>query len=359
MSRVGYEQDDYILLVEDVRKILLIRPSALGDVARSVPVLVSLKRRFPEAEVDWLVQDGFLDAVSAHPDLHEAIPFARQRYGGGLGWVRSLGWIDSLRKRGYDLAVDCQGLLRSALFTFATRAPRRVGYANAREGGAFAYNQKFHIDMELHSVERMLRLIESAGIEPIRDMRLYVPPRGAQRWRETAAGTGLDARRYLVIAPTSRWPGKAWPAERFVALCEHLLERGCERLVIVGAKAERPQCQPILDLMRRRGEHLVDLVGKTSVGALMAAIADSQGVIANDSAALHIAVGFARPIVALFGPTDPNLVGPYGRQECVVRPSVTQNSVSHKDEAAGQALMQRLSVPEVIARCEALLPLPA
>lgn len=344
--------------MNEPRKILLIRPSALGDVARSVPVLVSLKRRYPRAEVDWLVQDTFVDAVAAHPDLHEAVPFARRRYGGALGWAAALGWIDTLRKRGYDLVVDCQGLLRSAVFTFATRAPERIGYANAREGGAFAYNRKFSVPQELHAVERMLSLVEQAGIEPVRDMRLYVPEQAQALWEEAASVRGLAAGRYLVIAPTSRWPGKAWPAERFVALCEHLLSRGWERVVLVGAKQERPQCQPILDLAQRRPEHVIDMVGTTTVGGLLATIANSGGVVANDSAALHIAVGFERPLVALFGPTDPQLVGPYGRQDSVVRPAVSQHAVSHKDEAAGRELMQRLTVDEVRERCEALLPVP-
>jgi lipopolysaccharide heptosyltransferase I len=339
------------------QKILLIRPSALGDVARSTPVLVSLKRRYPEAEVDWLVQDSFVDAVSAHPDLHEAIPFARRRYGGALGWVRSLGWIDSLRKQHYDLVVDCQGLLRSALFTFATRAPERVGYANAREGGAFAYNRKFDVSQDIHTVERMLSLIEQAGVEPIRDARLYVPVEAAAGWQEERQRLGIAEERYVVLAPTSRWPGKAWPAERFAELAQHLLGHGMEQVVIVGAKSEREQCQPVLDLVRDRPEHLFDMVGTTDVGGLMAVIAQSAGVVANDSAALHLAVGFERPIVALFGPTEPRLVGPYGRQDCVIRPETDGRAVSHKDEVAGTELMCRITTESVIERCEALLPL--
>ncbi len=325
--------------------------------ARSTPVLVSLKRRYPEADVDWLVQDSFVDAVSAHPDLHAAIPFARRRYGGALGWVRSLGWIDSLRKQRYDLVVDCQGLLRSALFTFATRAPERVGYANAREGGAFAYNRKFEVPRDIHTVERMLSLIEQAGIEPIRDARLYAPPKAAARWQEEMGRSGLSGQRYVVLAPTSRWPGKAWPAERFVELAKHLLGQGIDRLIIVGAKSERGQCQPLLDLVHDRPEHLLDMVGRTDVGGLMAIIAGSAGVVANDSAALHLAVGFERPIVALFGPTEPRLVGPYRRQDCVIRPETDGGAVSHKDEVAGTELMRQITTASVIERCEALLPL--
>lgn len=347
----------YILVVNSPRKILLIRPSALGDVARTVPVLVSLKRRYPEALIDWLVQDSFADAISAHPDLHEVVPFARRRYGGPLGWVRSLGWLDSLRKTAYDLVVDCQGLLRSAIFTLATRAPERVGYANAREGGSFAYTRKFNVPRDMHTVERMLRLIEEAGVEPVRDMRLYVPHDAKNAWRVQAERAGLAERDYFIIAPTSRWPGKAWPADRFAALCERLLDRGDSAIVLVGAESERAQCQPILDLAPQHPQRIVDMVGRTSIGELMAGIASSSGVIANDSAALHIAVGFEKPLVALFGPTDPKLVGPYGRGDSVVQSPVNQEHTSHKDAAAGAELMNRIIVEEVYEYCERLLPL--
>ena len=119
------------------RRILLIRPSALGDVCRTVPVLVSLKRAFPGAEVDWLVQDSFAAAVAHHPDLNGVVPFPRAALARWFSrpavFRRAVEFLVDLGRRRYDMVIDCQGLLRSGLFTLATRAPVRVGYANAEE----------------------------------------------------------------------------------------------------------------------------------------------------------------------------------------------------------------------------------
>src|SRR5687767_11916318 len=96
------------------RRILIIRPSALGDVARTVPALVSLKRAFPQSQIDWLVNDTFVDAIAHHPDLHEVVPFPRKRlsrFGWSPGATREgLRYFAELRRRGYDAVYDLQGL---------------------------------------------------------------------------------------------------------------------------------------------------------------------------------------------------------------------------------------------------------
>ncbi|MCK4871253.1 MAG: glycosyltransferase family 9 protein [Phycisphaerales bacterium] len=334
---------------------MLIRPSALGDVVRTVPVLVSLRQRYGDARIDWIVQDAFVEGVAAHPDLSEAVPFARRKYGGAFGWISALGWMARLRKRRYDVVYDCQGLLRSAIFTWATRAPRRIGFANAREGGARLYTERIDVDPDLHTVDRMLELIEQAGVEPVRDMRLYVPVKAQQSWDQKRERLGIADEHYAVVAPTSRWPGKNWPADRFAETIDWMLQHGLPHVLIVGAKSERTQCQSILDQAEQSSGRIVDLMGKTSVGELMALIAGSSCVLANDSAALHIAVGFDRPIVALFGATDPRRVGPYGRLDDVVRASTGCCSISHKDEYAARRLMEEIHVKTVIERIERII----
>ncbi|NDH28479.1 MAG: hypothetical protein EBX81_04055 [bacterium] len=124
---------DYTLIIRmgsPIRRILLVKPSALGDVCRSMPALSSLRRAFPDARIDWLVQDDFADAVRGHPDLSEAIAFPRRAWkrwwtpGSLLGVQR---FCRGIRGNGYDLAVDLQGLFRSGLFLWTSGAMRRVG----------------------------------------------------------------------------------------------------------------------------------------------------------------------------------------------------------------------------------------
>lgn len=338
-------------------RILLIRPSALGDVCRTVPCLVSLRRAFPSARIDWLVQEGFEPAVAAHPDLSGVVSFPKAAIKAGLRRLRPgamLAFGRSLRRAAYDAVYDLQGLARSGLMAALTRARHRVGFADARELGWLGYTRKHRVP-DGHTVDRMLGLLEADGVPTFQDphspyspqqltqaMRLYTTP-ADRAWAES-----LGLGRVAVLAPTSRWPGKQWPADRFAVLARELLRSGrVDRVAIVGGKSERPACGPLLD---GSTPGIVDLVGKTTIGGLMALIESSRLVVANDSAALHMAVGFDRPLVALFGPTRIDRVGPYKRDADVVQHITPADTLDHKNEAAGRALMERITADEVVRR---------
>jgi len=371
-------------------RVLLIGPSALGDVCRSVPVLASLRRAFPDAEIDWLVQDTFIEAIRRHPDLTRAVPFPRGLLGrtSRRGNLRpSIHWMNAhLRpKRRYDLVVDAQGLFRSGLFSWWTRARRRVGYANAAELGALFHTECYHVDRRLHAVDRMLALVSAMGVEPVPDMRLYADPDelawvDGQPWATDSQIKGPQSAsdgpteqpqpnhpvahapgslhdttkrrhttsRFAVLAPTSRWPAKQWPADRFAELGRRLLARGVRRLVIVGGPDERDQVRPLLGWANHE-PRVTDLVGRTSVARLMAVIARSSLVVANDSAALHMAVGFDRPAVALFGPTRVDLVGPYRRERDVIQHAHAGDTFDHKRGSA--SMMERITVEDALDAC--------
>ncbi len=355
-------------------RILLIRPSALGDVCRTVPLLASLRRAYPQAQIDWLVQKGFEGAIEAHPAFGHAstgdrrsrgggpILFDRTRFRGVLGPRRLLAlraWLKTLREARYDLVIDAQGLLRSGIFAWATHAPRRVGFANARELGWLALNERHDLPASMHTVDRMLGLIERAGVPPVRDLSLHVPA-SARAWADAHPRLGSGA--CLLIAPTSRWAGKRWPIERFVDVARwwlgtpHAKSSSATRIVIVGGRGEREQCLPLIELAQADGR-VVDLIGETSVAQLMAVIERAGAVLASDSAALHMAVGLDRPAVGLYGPTRLDLVGPYvGPREPAARSAVItlqhcreNDSMDHKNDSAGREMMARINAEEVIA----------
>lgn len=331
-------------------RILLIRPSALGDVCRSVPVLVSLRRAFPDATIHWLVRDTFADAVEHHPALDAVVRFPRTELSRRLKRGQpgpTLDFLRTLRHARYDLVIDCQGLARSGLFAWITRAPRRIGFANARELGWIGLNERHHVPRDMHTVDRMLELLRRADIEPSHDMTLHSPPVERERVASDPDLTGP----YAVLAPTSAWPGKRWPSERFAHVAIALLERDDAAVVLTGAAHERDQIAPLLELAAKN-PRVIDRVGATSVGGLMALIEHASLVIANDSAALHIAVGFNRPIVGLFGPTRVDLVGPYRREQDVIQHVNPDDNLDHKDEHAGLELMRRITADEVLARVD-------
>ncbi|MBC7770918.1 MAG: glycosyltransferase family 9 protein [Pyrinomonadaceae bacterium] len=342
------------------RRILVIRPSALGDVCRTVPVLASLKRAYPGASIDWMVQQGFEESVAHHPDVSGVVLFPRKRF--SKWWTPEiarelLGWLGELRRAKYDLVVDCQGLARSGFFAWATRAKIRIGYADAAEGGWLGVNRRVKAAGTLHTVDRMLALVESAGALVVRDMRLYSPADAWQRLLASEGAARLTNGRFAVIAPTSRWPGKLWPAERYAEAARILLgdkSIGIGSIAIVGAGHERDQCRALTDLAAVE-PRVVDLIGKTTIGTLMALVERSSLVIANDSACLHMAVGFDRPLVGLYGPTDVSLVGPYQREGCVVQRLVEGDTFDHKNRSLGEEMMRRISVEDVMEKVREVL----
>lgn len=336
----------------EVKRILIVRPTALGDVCRTVPALVSIRRAYPDAFIDWLVNESFVDAVQYHPDLTGVVDFPRKRF--GKEWKKRetrreiMAWVRALRRRQYDLVFDLQGLFRSGLFTFVTGATTRVGYSNAREGGSLGYNRKYRVDESLHAVDRMLTLIEKFGIAPVHEMRLHTG-RDDRNWlatfREEHNMTGV---RYAVVAPTARWLCKCWPQERFGDIAARLLvrETGIERVVFVASPDEQEQLQPLRErfLSEKRA-----VFPKTTVGQLMVLISRAGLVLCNDSAALHMAVGFNRPIATIFGPTDPALVGPFGRMDTIVQPPGIQSDDMKRYRARrnDQSLIARVEVNDV------------
>jgi lipopolysaccharide heptosyltransferase I len=338
--------------LDEPTNILLIRPSALGDVCRTVPVVAALRVRYPNARIEWMVQQGFEDAVRYHPGVDAIVPFQRRALGtqilrGDLKETRS--FLGSLRAKGYDLVIDAQGLARSAVFMWSTKAAVRIGYRQAQEGAWLAANRRVDAPRDLHTVDRMLRLAAAAGAEVSRpDMRLHADP-------EAVSQVIVEyPERTALIAPTSRWASKRWPDDRFAAIARGLLDRRLvERVIVVGAPGEREQCPACLALA---AEHprVTDRVGSTSVGMLMALISRAALVIANDSAAVHMAVGFDRPTVALFGPTGTARVGPYRRDDSVIQHRRPDDPIDHKNDA-NAALMGRITTEEVLAKATAAL----
>ncbi|MEE9405168.1 MAG: glycosyltransferase family 9 protein [Algisphaera sp.] len=290
------------------KRVLIIRPSALGDVSRTVPCLVALRKALPQAQIHWLVNSTFADAVSAHPMLDGVIPFDRHHQ----RCIPKL--LKTLRAARYELAVDLQGLARSGLFARATGARLRVGYANAREGAWLAYNQRFRIPKTGHTVDRMRGLMAAAGFSGPADLNLYVPPAATAAvnqqiaaWNDSPAGPG-----YACLAPTARWGCKCWPTERFAAVGADLLNAGrVNRLVVLASPSEHAQIQSHFDAALPQNLRKQVVYPQTTVASLMAWIAGARALLGNDSAPLHLAVGLNRPTVSLFGPTNPDQVGPY------------------------------------------------
>jgi heptosyltransferase-1 len=337
----------------EASRILIIRPSALGDVSRTVPALATLRKAHPDAHIDWLIQDPFMDVIEAHPALDGVIRFPRKRFGSALYKPQAAGeliqWLRGLKKARYDLVVDLQGLLRSGIFTGFTGAAKRLGFANAREGAALAgrYTHRYEVDGNLHTVDRMLALLAADGYTLVHDMQLYVPEK-LQQWSRQLIGPEIQ---YACLAPTARWPCKCWPTEKWIELATRMRQENLwQHIVLIAGPSEQSLVQPLLDALHKDdSDDAIVICPQTNVGQMMALLQRSSVLVSNDSAPLHIAVGLGRPVVGIFGPTDPALVGPYQQDDAVVQPEGIQpeDMTQYRKQRDDQSLIGRISVDQV------------
>jgi ADP-heptose:LPS heptosyltransferase len=256
-----------------------------------------------------------------------------------------------MRLGAYDLVLDCQGLARSAVASWSTRAPVRVVRARAREMAWLGGTLRVPDPAGADALSEMLALVEALGVPADPDPALHAPAEDVRWWRASREGLGL-AGRFAAIAPTSRWPGKRWEPARWAEVARRLRARGLV-VAAIGAPGEEAQVRDALDGV----PGAVDLCGKLSIGRMMALLADASLAVAHDSAAVHIAAGMGCPYVGIFGPTDPERTGPWqGAPWCLWGGRGERlGAHAYRDESLGRALMDRVSVDAVMERCEARL----
>ncbi|MEW4567096.1 glycosyltransferase family 9 protein [Tautonia sp. JC769] len=302
------------------RRVCLIKPSALGDVIHALPVLATLRERWPSAHFSWVINQGLVDLVRGHPALDDVIPFDRSRAGfGPRGLALTSRFVVDLRRRGFDLAIDLQGLLRSGLMTFATAAPVRIGRADAREGASLFYTHRVSSDAS-HAVDRLLAIPKALGARdgsPRFDLAIDDEDR---QWA-TSALAGLP-RPFLVLNPGARWLTKRWPPGHYAEVARRAVGRFGAGLIVVGAAEDRPLAAAIRRELDPLGLPIRDLTGQTSLMRLAAIMERSDLVLSNDTGPLHLAVASGARVIAIFTCTDPDKTGPYGARARVVRTGV-------------------------------------
>jgi lipopolysaccharide heptosyltransferase I len=302
------------------RRIVLIKPSALGDIVQTLPVLTALRRRYPQAHISWLVNHNYAGLLHGHPDLDEVLPFDRgaTRFGLWKATVSYARFLRDFRARRFDLVIDLQGLLRSGLFTAASAAPRRVGLSSAREGAAWFYTDVVRVAdfSAIHAVDRYWLVAEALGAGGPIEFRL--PVRDAERaWVDGAIGD--CPRPWLAFGVGSRWVTKRWPPEHFAELARRAQARFGGTVLFAGGTDET-------DLAQATGQMLAgpwrNLSGRTTLPQLAALLARADVMVANDTGPLHLAAALGRPIVAPYTCTRVALNGPYGQAGCAVETRV-------------------------------------
>jgi heptosyltransferase-1 len=298
-----------------IERILVVKPSSLGDVVHSLPFLNAIKTRFPAASVHWVIAKGLEGIFEGHPMIDKLWVINKddwKKIGNLKVTVKELKELfKNLKKERYDIVFDLQGLLRSGVITSATGAPVRIGFKEAREGSRFFYTCKVEGGKNIHAVDRYLKMAQFVGCD-ISDI-VFPLPSGLRT--SSFINASCSSGEYAVIVPGARWKTKKWPVEKFGKLSSRLPLK----TVIVGGRNDKDIADEIVSLSNGRA---TSLAGKTDLRELIEVMKHASFVVSNDSGPMHIAAALGIPVFAIFGPTDPEKTGPYGKGHTVIRENV-------------------------------------
>jgi lipopolysaccharide heptosyltransferase II len=297
-------------------KILILKPSSLGDVIQALPVLRLLKLHFCDAEIFWWIDSALAPLLEGDPDLAGIVRFERKRWKSPQHWPEMLRSIRWLREQNFDLVIDLQCLARSGAFAWLARGKFLIGLDEVREGARGFYDvavprKSFHT----HAVDWYLAVLPLLGV-PVHKNFQWLPERPAVAAETKRKWLGENSQ-LILLQPGARWSNKRWPAENFAELV-HLTVKNlpAARFVVLGDAEDKPPGEII---SRAAPECCLNLCGETSLPEMIELLRLCDLMVTNDTGPMHVAAALGKPLVAIFGPTEPRRTGPYGHLENVLR----------------------------------------
>ncbi len=298
-----------------VRRILIVKPSSLGDIIHVFPALVNLAECFPQAEFDFLVNPSFAGILDFSPvPIRKQIFFNRK----GLGRLSTMlpetcSLIKKLRAEKYDLVIDFQGLFRSAVFSFFAGAKLGcAGFDQPREKiSRLFYRHRAQVSA-VHAVERNVELANKISGSSLKTPVCNIPVRDCN-----AEIIEALPEKFVLMLPGARWESKRFPESFFGSIARQLSSSNiCT--VLAGSNDEIPYCEKIIS-DSDRDPNIISLAGKTSFKDLFELTRRARAVICNDSGPLHIASILDKEIFAFFGATNPEKTGPWNLNAHIYR----------------------------------------
>lgn len=291
-------------------KALIVRLGAIGDIVHTVPVAAALRRARPDWAIDWLVDRRHerVLALFAVTDRAIAVDPAGP-------WAATVAVVRGLRATKYDVVLDAQGLLKSAVLARLAGGARTIGFERQwlREPvAAWFYTEAVDARGTVHVAERNLRLLGALGVD---DTRVETPLRVPESpvADDVAAAEGA---RYGVVNPGAGWPNKQWPPERWGQLVAALQRRHGFPWIVVWGPGEEPLARAV----EEASAGAAMMAPATSIEDLAALLARATVVLAGDTGPLHLAAAAGTPIVGVYGPTDAARNGPWSSEDiCVSR----------------------------------------
>jgi lipopolysaccharide heptosyltransferase I len=336
--------------MDEPRRILIVRLSAIGDVIHGLPVLCALREALPEAFVGWVVEDTSGGLLEGHPALDALIRVPR-------GWLKWPSEVWRLRRQlhelHFDVAIDLQCLTKSAIAAWLSGAPRRIGKAgeDGREFSRWLHNELVTAGGN-HVIEHYLQMLQPLGIDTS-VVRFALPERAAdaQVAQQFIHAFKLEPRGFAILNPGAGWSSKIWPAERYGELAHCLWKsHGLPSVAVWGGSGERRLAERIVASSSGHAQ----LAPPTTMTELAALCRRAALFVGSDTGPMHMAVAVGTPTISLHGPSRAEWCGAYGKENVRLQVRYEAGS-SHERRTADDSAMRDISVEMVTAACARLL----
>ena len=331
--------------------ILIVKLSSLGDIVHTLPSLIALRKRFPHAHITWVAGESASDILMNNPHLDELLITRGRRWRSRPFSQNNLsdlsGFVKRLRSRRYDITIDFQGLLKSALVVALAKGKRKIGYGGAREFAHIFYSEKVDLEtMELHAVDRYLNLIKHLGCNTDNpEFCIPVTDDDNNEVEQILASNGIliKGKKIVGVNPTGRWISKRWPQGKYLELARRIAAVENVVVVFIGGADEKD----IVDAAcPTEYKNVINLAGRTSLGRLSAILKRMDVLITNDTGPMHIAAALGTRVIAIFGPTNPVRTGPYGTDNTVIQAGM-DCVPCYRKECAAMICMDAIDVDTV------------
>jgi heptosyltransferase-1 len=347
----------------EFKRILIVRLSSMGDVIHALPAAAMLRDAFPQATLGWLIEERWAELLCAlstpragarSPQrplvnvIHAvSLKSWRRSIFSNHTWERSAAGLSDLRAQYYDVAVDLQGAVRSAILARWSGAPIIYGATHPRENIASMWYSRRVVSEHPHVIEQYADIAQAAigRSLPIPDAILPCDPIAEEAVEKRLRALNIHAS--AILNPGAGWGAKQWPAERYGELAQALARQGLQPIINFG-----PREEALAKLVEAASAGTAQALS-FSIGELIALMRRARLFIGGDTGPMHLAAALHVPVVALFGPTDPARNGPYATPSIVLRNPHSATSLSHRMKPDKGLLA--ITIEEVIAAATRLL----
>ena len=314
-------------------RILIIKPSALGDIITVLPALNAIKKTFPHSHITWMVNKNFAQILENHPQIDDLLIFERAKL---ANWWRNKesfkafrNLVHELRNPGFDIVLDMQGLFRTGFFSLASAASLRIGSGKAREMAWLFYNKRVKMPKDsIHVVDQYMTIAEAAGVSDLTvEFCLPVSPEDMNSVRQKLSN-GNVRQGYAVLVPGASFDHKIWPAERFAEVADVVTSKYGLDVVLAGSEGEVDIAKRVAAAAKSK---ICNMAGKTTLTELTALLKEAEITISNDTGPAHISYAVGTKTIVLYGFINPKRLYPYGSPESIICPHLEKRGTEIKD----------------------------